>query len=150
VVVTGVSLLLALWGGWRLLRYLRRKFRWRFGWRVGKQRVGDSPSSVRRYERVDFYEKLEALLARYGVRRPNHQTQREFAVTAAGRLANVPASRRATSLATRIVDAFYRVRFGRRPLPEDQSQAVEAALGELDHALAERQDHPPADPPKAM
>ena len=138
--VTAVVLLLALWAGRRLLRSAHRHFRWRAGWLAGRERDGGRSTAGRRCEPVGFYVRLEALLARYGVRRKNHETQREFALTAVGRLAGAGDSGRAASLAGGIVDAFYRVRFGRHPLPENQSRAVEAAVGELDRTLADREE----------
>jgi hypothetical protein len=80
---------------------------------------------------VDFYRRLEALLARRGLRRSSGQTQQEFAEAAGERWAALGHDPRLTVLPGFIAEAFYRVRFGRQPLDKCQAQKVEQALGEL-------------------
>ena len=62
--------------------------------------------------RVDFYERLETLLARWGMRRATNETQREFAAAASVALTDGLSQRPIAGLPLEIVDAFYRVRFG--------------------------------------
>ena len=50
-------------------------------------------------------------------------------------LAEASRSRDAAPLPRRIVDAFYRVRFGGRALDSQEAEAVQLALAELDVAL---------------
>lgn len=79
--------------------------------------------------RVEFYRRLENLLARRGLTRSAGQTQREFARVAASRLRDGEGANPAVDDALEeIVGAFYRVRFGDRPLDTRHAQTVEHAL----------------------
>jgi len=80
---------------------------------------------------IEFYRRFETLLARQGLFRATGQTQREFAVAAGLRLARQSGEPHWTGLPLVVADAFYRVRFGRQPLDNPDSQAVEHVLGEL-------------------
>jgi hypothetical protein len=85
---------------------------------------------------VEFYARLETLLAEFGlVRRPG-QTQHEFALSAGGRLADFPAGQQVAALPRKIVESFYRVRFGRLPLDSGEAEAIEHALASLQSALS--------------
>jgi transglutaminase-like putative cysteine protease len=94
------------------------------------------PEGGRRRMRVEFYEQFEALLARYGICRSGHETQREFANDAAGRLLLMPWAQHIAALPGRIVEVFYRVRFGNRDLETTDSRQMEHAIRELSQALA--------------
>ncbi|MBL9093793.1 MAG: DUF3488 domain-containing protein [Planctomycetaceae bacterium] len=83
----------------------------------------------------EFYRRLEGVLARVSLTRTADQTQREFALAAGGELAELPHTRGAAPLPRRIVDHYYRVRFGNRPLNDSQRADVEHALDELAAAL---------------
>ena len=89
--------------------------------------------------RVEFYEQFENLLTRYGMPRMQNQTQREFALATGGHLAESPLTQQAGPLPRRIVEAYYRVRFGRRELDNMELRSVEQAIAELAAALAARQ-----------
>jgi hypothetical protein len=78
--------------------------------------------------RVEFYRRFETLLARRGLVRRRSQTQRDFALAAAAQLGQQPGEPQLTPHAMAVVDAFYRVRFGRATLDEPQAEAVEHAL----------------------
>lgn len=104
------------WGGRRLRAY------WT-GNHAGRARS-------RRAE-VEFYRRCETILARHGLIRPVGQTQREFAETAGLGLVNATGQPQLQVLPRVVVDAFYRVRFGRQPLDNLQLQEVEHALEEL-------------------
>jgi transglutaminase-like putative cysteine protease len=140
VAATFVLIVAVAWGGWQFWRRIRRDTAdspapsdpW---WRRRSRRSHGS----RRRVRVEFYEQLEALLARYGIRRPRHETQREFADDAAGRLRSMPRARHAAGLPARIVEVFYRVRFGNRGLEAADSRQMEHAISELSQALAAQQ-----------
>jgi hypothetical protein len=84
---------------------------------------------------IEFYRQLEAIFAQSGLQRNAGQTQSEFAAAAGQYLALAIALATGESqwfaLSDRVVEAFYRVRFGRQPLDNAEVQAVEHALGEL-------------------
>jgi protein-glutamine gamma-glutamyltransferase len=109
------------WQAWRLVRRLRS--RW-----TGNQKSRRLRS--RRVE-IEFYRRLETLLARHGLVREPAQTQLEFAAAAGACLAAIGGKSDFASLPTLVADAFYRVRFGRQPLDNLQAQKVEQALAEL-------------------
>ncbi|MGA2032528.1 MAG: DUF3488 and transglutaminase-like domain-containing protein [Thermoguttaceae bacterium] len=85
----------------------------------------------RRESRVEFYRQLEIVLARRGLVRSAAQTPREFARAAGAQLALDPGQAGLAPLPARIVEAFYRVRFGELPLDNEQAGAVEQALAML-------------------
>jgi hypothetical protein len=87
---------------------------------------------------VEFYRRFEDLLARYDLVRLVGQTPRELAAAVVERLAG-PTPVLATAGPGRVVDAFYRVRFGRRTLDSEEAQEIEQALSELEGALAQSQ-----------
>jgi transglutaminase-like putative cysteine protease len=127
VAMVGLLLIVGLWKLAGMgLGYARRRFARR---PAGKSRA---------VPHVDFYDQLEALLARYGMPRPPGQTQREFALATGGYLAESPVTQRAAAAPRRIVDAFYFVRFGRRHLDSNELRSVEQALSDLAAALAQR------------
>jgi hypothetical protein len=84
---------------------------------------------------VPFYSQLERIFAAAGITRAAGQTQREFAMSVAGHLAESPATRPHAGLPRRIADAFYNVRFGRRPLAPAEEQELSANLSALETAL---------------
>ena len=69
------------------------------------------------------------------LRRRPAQTAYEFAVEAGGDLSESLEYRRVAHLPRKIVEAFYRVRFGNRTLDNREANAVEHALVELELAL---------------
>jgi len=88
--------------------------------------------------RVQFYRCFETLLRRRGlVRRPS-QTQREFALAAAAKIAEWTGSEQLARPALEVVEAFYGVRFGGATLDGPQADAVEHALAEVREAVARR------------
>jgi hypothetical protein len=86
--------------------------------------------------RVDFYQRLEQLLARCGLRRAPAQTQREFAASAAATLSEPPLQLSVATLPQQVVEAFYRVRFGGATLQREEIEAIESALARLEAALS--------------
>jgi transglutaminase-like putative cysteine protease len=84
---------------------------------------------------LEMYRRLEAALARHGYQRHPAQTAYEFALVAGGDLAESIEHRRLSHLPRRVVEAFYRVRFGGRTLDSHEAEAVEHALGELERGL---------------
>lgn len=118
-------------GVWLLARLARRVFvRLR---RAGLVPAGRGPAQAP--AAVEFYRRLEALLARQGLVRRAGQTQREFAALAAARLPTALPGGSCGELVVLVAEAFYQVRFGHQELDHRQARAVEQALGRLRAAL---------------
>jgi hypothetical protein len=80
--------------------------------------------------------RLYRLLARhFGIRPEPGQTPRETAAVAAEALRRLPAAARFADLPGRVVDLFYRVRFGDRPLDDAERRGVDDDLNQLALAL---------------
>jgi transglutaminase-like putative cysteine protease len=123
VLPLALGLLLLAAGAWGLVRLVRRLWR-RLAARADLA-AGRGPI------RIEFYRRFEGLLARRGLVRPPAQTPRQFARAAGVRLAQHTGRGELAALPLAVVDAFYQVRFGGRPLDNSQTQAVEHALVEL-------------------
>jgi len=95
---------------------------------IEKRSAASSPT-------VDFYVRLEAVLGRRRLVRTADQTQSEFIQAACGELAELPETRAVAILPRKIVEAFYRVRFGKRALEGTQQAEIEQALLKLDAVL---------------
>lgn len=112
---------------------------WRFtSWVIARQRGRrrqHDDAEAARGQQVEFYRRLKALLRRHQMERGSTQTPREFAVAAGGRLADEPQHVPAASLPRKVVEAFYRVRFGGHVLDKQETEAVEQALLELESVL---------------
>lgn len=125
LVAMGVSLVLV--GLYRLLAS------WVAAMRRWLQRRQHTASRTR----VEFYQRLENLLAGYGYQRPPGQTHREFAMATGGQLAETPQLRQAAPLPRRLVDVFYRVRFGHHELSTSEAEEISRTLEELERMLAQ-------------
>lgn len=124
-----MMLCLAAVGAFRLAQMaLRAAIAWYWRWVAARAAAGAAE--------VEFYRRLERLLARERFVRQRTQTQREFAQAAARWLEKRRLAPETARLPIDIVEAFYRVRFGRRDLDKQQSKAVEHALDQLQAALA--------------
>ncbi len=100
----------------------------RESWPVGGPRASSS----------EIYGRLERVLARHGYRRrATGQTPYEFALAAGGDLAERAGCNPLSALPRRVVESFYRVRFGRHPLDSAEAQAVEHALSALEQGLGQ-------------
>ena len=66
-----------------------------------RRRAPADEVAQRTYPVVQFYERLETLLARHGLARAENQTQHEFAVTAGGELRSQAALRPVAAFSTR-------------------------------------------------
>jgi hypothetical protein len=97
-----------------------------------------SPAAVAQPARVEFFRRLEKLLARRRFRRRAPQTQREFAEQVARELPPLADEPGAAHRLRAIVEAFYRVRFGSRPLDSQETEAIERALHDLEQTLAKQ------------
>jgi hypothetical protein len=79
-----------------------------------------------------FYQRLLQLLAWHrGLEPEPAQTPREFGAAAAQALEARPKSRAVAGLPGWIIELYYRVRFGGRPLADDERHAVEGRLEQL-------------------
>ncbi|MGH7172991.1 MAG: transglutaminase domain-containing protein, partial [Gemmataceae bacterium] len=118
--------------------FLRRLLRPR---RTRDVRLSDSPAFyqrllhilgfVRLSDSTAFYQRLLHILGLYASLRPSFgQTPREYGATARNFLQAHPGLAALAELPIRVVDLFYRVRFGGQPLREDERQTLDA---ELDH-----------------
>jgi transglutaminase-like putative cysteine protease len=96
---------------------------------------------------IQFYRRLEAALSRLGLSRGLGQTPRELASQASERLAALLPQAAVAQLPARLVEAFYRVRFGQADLPEEDSRAVEGLLVRLEEAVQHETEHGSATAP---
>jgi hypothetical protein len=87
---------------------------------------------------VEFYRRFEHLLAKNGLSRPLGQTPQEFAGPAGEWLALWTGENRLLPLPAKVVDAYYRVRYGQLPLEDGQSQEIDWILKEVEIRIANR------------
>jgi len=113
--------------GYRGVRFVWRRLLGRPGGRAG--------AAAGHRVKIEFYRRLEAVLARHGLVRAASQTPREFARAAGEEVARRTGRYQLAPLPDRIVEAFYRVRFGRLALDNPQAKAVEHALDELQSGI---------------
>jgi hypothetical protein len=125
LVVIGAQVLLVI-----LYKLVRRTITWIRQWRrrVALRRRG--------IPHVEFYVRLEGLLARCGLCRREAQTPWEFATDSAGVLALSPLTTAAAPLLSPIVEAYYRVRFGGPPLTKEEYQVLADELSRLETIVA--------------
>ncbi len=129
----GVLIVLAAlamsWVAWRWRTPGRKQFNsWFSRWGVARrQRVI-----------VDFYDKLETLLARHRRARPAHSTQLEFARDTRDWLATSTETSAVAQVPIDLAQVYYRVRFGGSPLDSAERKLVEQSLAQLGAALAAR------------
>ena len=109
-------------------------------WAARMRSTGGRRDAGRRSPRsqVVFYRRLESVLARYGMIRPVSNTQREFAREAGTKLVQRMGDEQLAAIPARVVEAFYRVRFGGPPLDKQEAEAVEQALVQLESATGKR------------
>ncbi len=85
--------------------------------------------------RVVFYDRFERIAAKAGYRRLPQQTHMEFAQLVGGQLFDMPSRRIAARAPRRVVEAFYRVRYGGHLLADTEVAEVERALVDLERVL---------------
>jgi hypothetical protein len=94
------------------------------------------PRKTAREIRVAFYERFEALCRQLGLVRPSHETQREFAGSVRNRIREVVVSADGLpELPPRLVEFFYRVRFGEEDLSPSVVEELDRDLTSLEGAL---------------
>ncbi len=121
LVLFGVVFRLA--GRWRIIG----KFASAWGSVRSKRSQRSTPS---------FYERLERVLARrLQLRRETSQTPREFAQQAARQLRQVFPQNGLADVPRLVVERYYQVRFGHRPLSDQENQRMEELVSRLDLAL---------------
>ncbi|MCG8585887.1 MAG: DUF3488 and transglutaminase-like domain-containing protein, partial [Pirellulales bacterium] len=84
---------------------------------------------------AQFYRRLEDVMQRYGYARRPGQTHREMAEAAGDEFATGDAFRTLATLPSNVVDAYYQVRFGERPLSDPQMVRVNQSLDQLEAGL---------------
>ncbi|QDU98223.1 Protein-glutamine gamma-glutamyltransferase [Lignipirellula cremea] len=119
-------------GGYRLAGLLRP---WLQAWR--RQRV---EKNERMRLSIEFYRRLQTLLANWGFRRRTSQTPLEFAQSVVRNWPSPGHREAARQQLDILIKLFYRVRFGEAALDSTETQAIENALAALQQAW-------PQDPP---
>ena len=124
--VAALAIMLMLAGGVWAVRKLW--LRWK-GW------TRERDLAQRRAITVEFYARLLRILQRFGLAEVPSLTPREFADQAEKRFR--PQFKQAGLAGTthQLVEVFYAVRFGDRPLTSAQLASVELQLGELERSL---------------
>lgn len=126
--VVSFAILSLLAMAFRGLRWLVRRLGW--GGSSANDRHDESSASLLAYRR------LVLLMAAVGLRRPASETPREFARRAGEFLdALGPESSMAAGTPLLVVDAFYGVRYGLRPLAEAEAGRLDRALDALEGVL---------------
>lgn len=95
---------------------------------------------------VQFYRRLETALSQLGLSRGSGQTPRELAAQAGQRLAALLPETAVAQLPALIVETFYRVRFGKADLQDEDRREIEGQLVRLEEAVQHTQEH---DPPQS-
>jgi transglutaminase-like putative cysteine protease len=125
IVLTGIVLLV------RIRRRLWQRLRGLWKPRGSDRRI-----------RIAFYERFENVCRQLGLVRSRSQTQREFAGTVGSRIRQVVQSADGLpELPPRLVEFFYRVRFGEEDLSPPVIDALNRDLTALEHALRKPRRH---------
>lgn len=111
------------------------------GWMLRRRRVRSStasrPVDEQSARALSLYDRLVAVLTRLGQSRPRPgETPGEFSRAAEVLLSEHAAASAHATVPARVVDLFYRARFGRVPLSEAEQTEAERALDGLETALA--------------
>ena len=114
---------------------LRARLSLRCRWRRTEEGTG---FGLRRTQVISFYRRLEIILRKNGFVRPSGQTQHEFAVAAAGQMIESPTRAAVAPIPRKIVEMFYRVRFGGVTLTQTQREEIDVSLGQLERALQDQ------------
>lgn len=109
---------------------VRRRPRLRRWLRLWRPRRAGAPAA-----RVDFYERLVRLLARHAWQRQPYQTPREFAGQVRSSLEADPQTAAVAIYPEQLTDAYYRVRYGGKPLNQQLRHDLRTALQELSRTL---------------
>jgi transglutaminase-like putative cysteine protease len=116
-------------GTWLLVLVVRRLPGWWAAWRARRARPRPPAPPA-------WLARLFGLLDRHlGVRPGPSQTPRETAAAAADALRRHAATSPLAEVPDRVVELYYRFRYGGRPLSDDEGRAVEDELARLESAL---------------
>jgi protein-glutamine gamma-glutamyltransferase len=100
--------------------------------------------------RIAFYERFEMLCRQLGLVRPSHQTQREFAGSVGARIRQVVVSADGLpDLPPRLVEFFYRARFGDENLSPAVVAELDRDLTSLEQAIRNPRQRGAGDHPNA-
>ncbi len=101
------------------------------------------PKQTDRQIRIAFYERFEALCRQLGLVRPRFQTQREFASTVGPRIRELVQSPDwLPELPPRLVEFFYRARFGEEELASPDIDQLNRDMTALEEALKKSRRRP--------
>ncbi len=114
--------------GW-LVYQLRRRLAHRQGGSGVQKPV--SRRQILQKAQCDFFLHFEQLLQEHGFCREPAQTQQEFVQVIEKQLVERMVNFSGQQLLTRMVETYYRVRFGHQPLDEDQQQLVSRQMDQL-------------------
>ena len=84
----------------------------------------------------DFFLRFEQLLEQHGFLREPSQTQQEFSIAIGQELSQRITGFSSQRLLNRMVETYYRVRFGGHPLDEEQQLLVGREIDQLATVLA--------------
>ena len=120
---------------------LRRPVQRVWGW-FCRRIVSSLFGRLWRDRQTDFYYRLERILHRQGLRRRSGQTPHELAVAthqlvSPSAVGSFPEAASLPQLAQEIVDLFYRVRYGGRPLDAAEAKSVERKLAQIQRVFKE-------------
>lgn len=102
---------------------------------VRSMRAGGRGGLARPRSPVEFYDRLERVLERRQLVRPPATTPGEFAHQVSHHLASSSETAAFAPLPVRVVEAFYRVRFGHEPMGSDARRELLGAVEELDRCF---------------
>jgi transglutaminase-like putative cysteine protease len=106
-------------------------------YRLARRRRAGAGGTAGGHPAAGFYLHLLAILERRCRLRPGPaQTPREFGAAARQALSDLAAPAALAELPGRVVELFYQLRYGARPVPEAERRAIERQLDELDRLLA--------------
>jgi hypothetical protein len=88
--------------------------------------------------KIEFYRRLESILSKHGIHREETQTPSEFATFAKTQLRSRIADSSIADIPAKVVQLFYRVRFGDDRLDTNDLQRLENWLGSLQKSLASK------------
>lgn len=93
-------------------------------------------SEHRHAPKIEFYRRLESILSKHGIHRELTQTPSEFAALAKLQLLDRNADSTTADIPSKVVQHFYRVRFGDDRLDTNDLQRLENWLGSLQKSLS--------------
>jgi len=124
-------------------RMLRSPLTWAWTKATGRIRRWRARRAQMRRWRVEFYHRLERILARRGIHRDRCMTQLEFARLATRELQPLADNTELGDTTQHITDTFNRVRFGGQTLNDLEVRELDESLARLEAALGPRRTASP-------